>query len=257
VTGPEISRDGYRALLETALESGYALVPVEEHASEAELVCLLRHDVDADLGAALELARIERELGVRATYFVMVRSPVYNVFARRHQLLVEAIAAEGHRIGLHYDPGFPPRAGRSHEEQIAVERETLEELLDLPVESVAFHQTRLAPGATEITARDAVKANFLPGFHFVADSNKSEAVLETLDLFRERRFPRVQLLVHPMWWVGTAEDGTETLWERALLANLERMQEQLLETERGFGAPRTFTITPATRDAGPRAAGAS
>jgi peptidoglycan/xylan/chitin deacetylase (PgdA/CDA1 family) len=241
---PAFSPRAYRLLLAAGLEAGYAFVPVEEHETcDADRVCLLRHDVDSDPGAAATIARIEAELGVRATYFVMLRSPVYNLFARECHDLVRELTVLGHTLGLHYDPAYPPQAGRTHTEQIDVERRVLEEMFGVPVGSVAFHQPSLVPGAFEIEVRGAVKSNNLVGYQMVADPNQSEAVLAAYDSFRIGDPPKLQLLVHPMWWVGSQEERPEELWERAILANWERTQRQLL-VERAYGPPRRLVLEP-------------
>ena len=109
LTAP-FTRAGFEALLEGALEAGYTFAPFDQVPDVAQ-VCLLRHDVDADLGAAVELARIEQRVGVQATYFCMLRSPLYNVFGRRNVELVHELVSLGHEIGLHYDVGFDPPVG--------------------------------------------------------------------------------------------------------------------------------------------------
>jgi len=244
---PDFSLDGYRRLLQSGLDNAYTFVPFEGHEScHDERVCLLRHDVDADPGAAFELARVEAELGVVSTYFFMLRSPLYNLFMRANQLLVDEILGLGHRFGLHYDPGFPPRRGRTHTEQVEVELRVLEDMFGFRPGAVAFHQPSLVPGAMEIVVRGAVKANFLPGYHFVADPNMNPLVFTAFELFRTREEPRIQLLVHPLWWVGAAGDPAAR-WERALRANVERTQEQLVAIEGAFGPRRTIRIEPRTR----------
>lgn len=239
---PTFSPATFRLLLRAAREGGYSFVTFDEAAAtRAERVCVLRHDVDSDPAAALEIAEIEAREGVRATYFVMLRSPVYNLFLRANQLLVEEIAALGHAIGLHYDPAFPPRRGRTHTEQITAERRVLEELLGVPIPAVAFHQPSLVPGAFEIEVEHAVKANGLDGFHFLADPNQSPRVFDAFDVFRKGEPAKLQLLVHPMWWVD-AEASPPELWDRAIAADWDRAQAQLL-IERAYGPPRTLTLT--------------
>src|SRR2546425_7522821 len=138
---PDFSLDGFRRLLQAGLDNDYAFVPFEDHESyDAERVCLLRHDVDSDPGAALAMARVEAELGVVATYFFMLRSPLYNVFGRANHELVEAVLDLGHRLGLHYDPGFEPRAGRTHTGEISVELDVLERMFGVRPGAVSFHQ---------------------------------------------------------------------------------------------------------------------
>jgi hypothetical protein len=244
---PTFSTATFRSLLSAGLEGGFRFVTFAETPGlQADRVCAIRHDIDSDPGAGLTLAEIEAEEGVRATYFVMLRSPVYNVFARANQQLVEQIAALGHAIGLHYDPGFPPACGRSHTEQIDLERRTLEEMLGLAVGAVAFHQPSLVPGAAEIEVEGAVKANGLPGYHFLADPNQSPRVFEAFEVFRTGDPPRLQLLVHPMWWVGGPSFSAPELWERAILADWERSQRQLL-IERAYGPPRRLALEPDER----------
>lgn len=238
---PTFSTATFRLLLRAGLDGGFSYVTFPEaEAARSERVCVLRHDVDSDPEAALELAEIEAEEGIRATYFVMFRSPVYNLFQRANQLLVEKIAALGHAIGLHYDPGFQPRRGRSHTEQITTERLALETLLGLPVRSVAFHQPSLVSGAFEIEVDQAVKANGLASFHFLADPNQSRRVFDAFEVFRTGKPPRLQLLIHPMWWVEPTATAPE-LWERAVEAEWERSQEQLL-IERAYGPPRRLRL---------------
>ena len=234
----------FRSLLRAGLEGGFRFVTVDETEAVGpdERVCVLRHDVDSDPGAALELAVIEAEEGVRATFFVMVRSPVYNLFARETQELVEGIAAKGHAIGLHYDPGFPPRGGRTHTEQIAVELDVLSRLLGLEVRSVALHQPSLVLGAFEIPVEGAANANALD-YHFLADPNQSPRVFEAFDVFAAGEPRRLQLLVHPMWWVGDEGKTPAELWDRAVRAQWERAQRQLL-VERAYGPPRTLVLEP-------------
>ena len=241
------TRDGFRALLATALAAGYAFVSFDAADASAERVCLLRHDVDADLGAALELAEIEAEARVRATYFLMLRSPLYNLFGRANHRIAETIVGLGHWLGLHYDPAFPSGA-RDASEAVALEARILSDEFGVPVRAVSFHQPASAEGVAEVRPPGLVSAFDLPGFRYVSDANKVVACGELFRLFRERRHDRIQLLVHPLWWA--TDDGglaAERLWERAILANLERTQEQLTATERAYGAARAFRIEPEAR----------
>lgn len=51
------------------------------------------------------MAALEAALGVRATYYVMVRSPYYNAFSLEVRTAVQMIAHYGHEIGTHVDLG--------------------------------------------------------------------------------------------------------------------------------------------------------
>jgi hypothetical protein len=63
------------------------------------------------------------------------------------------------------------------------------------------------------------------------------------EIFEHAVHPRLHLLLHPVWWVAQ-DRGLTTMdaFDRALLANWQRAQEQMLETERAYGAERRFLI---------------
>jgi hypothetical protein len=239
------TRSGYADFVEGARAAGYDFVSFPEAvAASAPRVCLLRHDVDADLGAAAELAQVERAADARATYFCMVRSPLYNVFGRAETKLIDEILGLGHWLGLHYDVAVEPRAGRTHEESITAEANMLAEMFGAPVEAVSFHQPAANPSVREVETGKLVSAYDFHGFHYVTDANKADDFMHVVDGLRAGLHPRIQILIHPLWWV--TEDpraSTEDLWDRAILSNLERSQEQLAAMERAFGGRRRFAIT--------------
>jgi len=53
------------------LKQKYKIVPFCEVSKEDDSFLILRHDVDASLEAALKMARVEKNLGIRSTYFVL------------------------------------------------------------------------------------------------------------------------------------------------------------------------------------------
>lgn len=239
------TRAAYRAVLGQLAASGRRCVAYGEEALAAAGPCvLLRHDVDADPGAALALAQAEAAAGARATYFVMLRSPVYNAFSRDAAAALAGIAALGHWIGLHYDAAVEPQAGRTHAEQAELEAQALAALLGVPVAALSFHQPALGT-ADPATIRPAGLASAWDpeGFAYLSDANKRFAAETLAAALADPERPRLQLLIHPEWWVGDdPARSTSELWDDALGRCFDRMQEQLLATERGFGPPRSFLV---------------
>ena len=186
-----------------------------------------------------------RELGVSSTYFVMLRSAFYNLFGRDNHDAVHALVGLGHRIGLHYDAAYKPpgEVTRSHAASIELEAAFLESMFSIPVRTVSFHQPSFGPDPGEMHPRGLVSAWNMPGYAYVSDANKSEGMSRTEELLASGLRPAFQLLVHPIWWATDDPTATtEELFDRAMLANLEREQEQILAVERAFGARRSFTI---------------
>jgi hypothetical protein len=108
----------YRRLLQAMLDAELIPVLYREYASKRDMkaILLLRHDVDSDLDAALNLAAIEFSMGIRSTYFLLppgdygMRSNYYGCIAlgkvwHSKKLLAAArqLVAYGHEVGLHND----------------------------------------------------------------------------------------------------------------------------------------------------------
>lgn len=242
----EFTLDAYQELLKTALTSGYSFLAFHDpERFGIDKVCLLRHDIDADLGAAVELAKIEANLGVRATYFLMLRSPIYNLMGRENTRLAQQVVGLGHWLGLHYDEGFYPDQRYTTEEWIDLEAEILSNVFGQEIKVVSFHQ----PSEDVLSGKlrlnrfiNTYDKNDLPEYFYISDSNMIWKH-DPFDVFSHSLHPKLHLLIHPLWWNTTTPNlPTQVVWNNALLSNLYRSQKQILATERAFGNARRFSI---------------
>lgn len=89
----------YRILLGSLQKVGYRFQTFEEFMTEPAQgkAIVMRHDVDELAWNALKLAKVENELGIRATYFfrVVKQSNVPEV--------IREIVKLGHEVGYHYE----------------------------------------------------------------------------------------------------------------------------------------------------------
>lgn len=89
----------YGELLEGARAAGYDWASFDRHPRRGDV--FLRHDVRVSLEAALELARVEHELGARATYLLMTESAFYNLDSHVGRYAQRQLRQWGHAVGLH------------------------------------------------------------------------------------------------------------------------------------------------------------
>lgn len=88
----------YKQLLESLLEQGYTFQSFEEFVTQPnKKVVVLRHDVDKLPHNALDLARIEHSLGLKASYYYRI------VKESNDPDLINAVKALNHEIGYHYE----------------------------------------------------------------------------------------------------------------------------------------------------------
>jgi hypothetical protein len=91
--------DHYAELLDAAQAGGYRWARFDREPEPGDL--FVRHDVDLSLDAALQLARLEREHGATATYFLMTESIFYNLASSEGRDAIAELCELGHALGLH------------------------------------------------------------------------------------------------------------------------------------------------------------
>ncbi len=196
----------YRGLLRAARDR-YAFRPFASALRMTDGV-LWRHDIDMSPHRALALARIEKEEGVQASYFVHLHSNFYNALEADVIERLRQIAALGHEIGLHFDPqvaGLAPSDEAAIERAVALERDVLQHAVGAPVVALSFHDPDVA-GFTDVPADtiaglvNAYGATLRTHFAYCSDSNGYWRFTPIRDVLGEGH-ARVQVLTHPEWWV--------------------------------------------------------
>ncbi len=237
----------YRRLIAAARAAGYAFEPLSAVTAaqrSAAPVCFLRHDCDNDLVAAARLARIESEAGVTSTFFVMLRSAMYNAMAPTNAELVREIVGLGHRIGLHFDESLHAdvKPGRIAE-LVDRERAWLHQEFDQPIEVVSFHQPspRVLEGNFALNCLNTYDRAAFAGVHYVSDSNLRFRDGDPVALFENRRHRLIQLLLHPEWW-SERPLSLDAKWDAMLANNVDLMQQGLIGRELTFTKRRRFRI---------------
>jgi SAM-dependent methyltransferase len=242
---------GYARMLEAALQAGYEFLTFDRIGLEGRpLSCLLRHDVDSELLGCGPMLDVERNLGVRATYFIMVRSTANNAFSLEGRAAVERILADGHRIGLHFmGERCDGDAHQAISEEVRREAQWLRAEFDTPIEAVSFHQPTRAILDGQLDIRGMVNTynrRQMGDYFYVSDTNMHWRHGHPADLFRRAEHPRLHLLIHPMWWTPKPVSLREK-WLRVLRTNQEAVvghwqaRERTLERVELLTDPQTQT----------------
>lgn len=196
----------YRELVEAALAGGYTPATFDRDPQSGLLY--VRHDVDLSLEAALQMARVEAELGVTATYFLMTRSVFYNLASHEGTTAIDALRSLGHRVGIH---AVHPDA-------------SIDDRFD-PV--LAWHNPEpsyMSKPVAELV--NVMEPRFFDPATYRSDSNQHWRSGDPRAELRAGAFPWLQLLTHPEIWVYPGATMGETM--RAMVeAERERRLEQL------------------------------
>lgn len=182
---------------------------------------LIRHDVDITPWAALAMAAVEHEEGVETTYYYRLHAPYYNLLDGATLDSVQAVAAMGHEVGLHYEPGFFLERGEDPVQGTRRDIRIFEELIGRRTHSIAQHQPAQGPLLEDISndhpcAYQPALVRAIPyfgdsGFHW-----REGCVCTKLD------HPQLHTLIHPHSWVR--EPGP---WQAVLRRHARDLSQRL------------------------------
>lgn len=200
---PPFTLDGYRALVGRLVALGYHCRSFHD-VDPAARHLVLRHDIDQSIGVAREMADLESREGWRSTWFVLMRTEMYNAFSRSNAAHLREMIAAGHEVGLHLDATHYGDAGEL-ERGALTECRMLEDVTGMPVRVISFH--RPAPSLVGNSHRIAGRIHtYMPRFmHEMGYSSDSRGEWRhglPWDHAAVGEGHALQLLTHAIWWVG-------------------------------------------------------
>lgn len=224
----DFTQDGYRRLLRALLERGYTAVGYDV-AKPAKKLLILRHDLDVSLQAAEPIAEIERELGLRANYFVLLRTEMYNPFSAAARASLAYIRAQGHEIGLHLDASLYGNELAVLDEAAGTECRALEAATGASVRFISFHRPAKALYGYDgplAGRRHAYEPLFFEAMGYCSDSRGAWHHGHPLAHEAVKAGRALQLLTHPIWW-QEAGDEPDVRLRRFLDDRMDFLDEEL------------------------------
>ena len=196
---------------------------------------ILRHDVDFSLTAALNMARVESDMQLRATYFLLLDSPNYNLLSHGCCSVPRQLVSMGHEVGLHYDvQALLERDGAAMRMQLQYEIDILEGITGNPIVSIAMHNPSSYgndPFADDKNFINAYDPRFTKAIAYFSDSCGAWRN-SAYNVFQDANIPdKLQILFHPFYWAETVGNRLERLdkWVDETYNAMEERREQILK----------------------------
>jgi hypothetical protein len=192
---------------------------------------VVRHDIDMTMDSAVKMAEIEHEIGIKATYFILLRSGMYNVFSKEVDEKIRRILELNHTIGLHFDPSlYLYKSVRSLDKYCFDECLLLERWFNINIDIVSFHR----PASIFLGLDDCIGGRshtyqpcYFKDIAYCSDSRGDWHYGHPLDIIKLGNFPALQLLVHPVWWDSQSNESSEKRLDRLVVEHNHDYQIEL------------------------------
>ena len=212
--------------------------PIADYSSIpwGERFVLWRHDVDFSLNRSLALAKVESELGLKATYFLNPHSLFYNLAESNQHEIIKEILKLGHDIGLHFDSSFFREISESDlNDFVAWEADYLKWLFN--VEPVAFSFHNPVAGTLKFEADtyggllNCYSKRFKTEVSYCSDSNGYWRFRRLYDVLNDARDSCLQVLTHPGWWQDRPMPPRQRIFRSAFgrAASIMRTYDEALQ----------------------------
>ncbi|WP_343564173.1 hypothetical protein [Kiloniella sp. b19] len=218
----------YKDILTALSDTGYCFVDFHTARPEQKHI-ILRHDIDMDIAAALEMAELEHSLSIKSTYYVLLTSSLYNAFTAENVALLKQIGNLGHNVDLHFDASIYPGDSDTLDQEARKECARLEGLTGRTVNSISFHRPaqEFLNNPHKLADRiHSYQPRYFSEMGYCSDSRGEWRHGHPLDHEALKQGTALQLLTHPIWWVFEGSSPQEKL-NRLVAGRHAEYKEQL------------------------------
>ena len=201
----------YSELIGSFLEAGYRDTFFKSNVDRNGAL-ILRHVIDFDVEYADKISLIEDQLGVKSTFFFLMRSKSYNLLEPNNVEIIKSISARGHQVSIHFDP----TVYQDIEKGFALEKGIFEKVFDVEVEIISIHRPSeyfLNNPRSICGVSHTYQPIYMNDIKYFSDSQGVFRYGRPLDSIEFNRNESIQLLTHPVWWVTVASDPLAKLSE--------------------------------------------
>ncbi len=174
---------------------------------------ILRHDVDLSLRMAYNVFKLEKDIGIKSTFFVLLSSPSYNILSNSNREILREMISSGFEIGLHFDPKLYLGKGKELSIHVKQEASILSDIIGKNVKSISFHN----PSISSITFVESDLINAYDEKFFGDEKYFSDSCMDFRGknpysfVDNSNKKTSLQILLHPEFYGDQEYTFTEML----------------------------------------------
>jgi len=162
---------------------------------------ILRHDVDFDIKAAYDLAKLEKDNEIKSTFFLMVTSYTYNPLSVENRSMIASINEWGFEIGLHFDPSIYGHINDAQlETKLNEETKVLSSVINDKIKSISIHNPSVHGKFPFFKGyRNAYDEKIFANGRYISDS-RMKFPTDIYQFVEKVKEHPIQILLHPMYY---------------------------------------------------------
>ena len=206
----DFTYSAYTELIKLIKHNGYSIVFYGDESEQKK--CILRHDIDMSMEKALRMAELEYSLGVKSTYFVLLKTDFYNPFSARSEDMLKRISDMGHTIGLHFDEVAYPH-GTDIPQAIKREAGILSQAVGRKITVVSMHR----PSKETLSANykidgiiNSYSEEYFHNYKYLSDSRRRWRE-NAEEIIAGGQYQNLHILTHAFWYFDEPTDIRATM----------------------------------------------
>ncbi|MDC3287648.1 hypothetical protein OAV00_01785 [Candidatus Marinimicrobia bacterium] len=202
--------ENYESLLERFLNKSYKFIFFPELQIEENRQIILRHDVDLDLDLAFQMAKIENSLGIKSTYFFLLRTDSYNLISDTSADILYKFKELGHSVSLHFDMLLYENI----KDGLEKEREIFAYYFDTEINIISIHRPNdefLKNPEGYFNVENTYEKMYSKDIQYFSDSEGSFRFGYPTNSNAFENNKNIQLLIHPVWWTTNGNNVINTV----------------------------------------------
>ena len=225
----DFSYSSYEKLISLLKQYNYSITDYNNY-KKYEKSVILRHDIDFSIKDSYKFSLFEESLGIKSNYFVLLSTGFYNPMEKRVRT-----------IGLHFDTTAYDNTDLN--KPIQSEKHILEEILEAPVNLIAFHRPAPTVLANNLKFPGLINVYSKEFFHDCKYCSDSRFFWRDnpYELITSQKYDRLQILTHAFCWAESDRCPahvyksfiSQASWERYkyLTENIRNPEEFISEEE--------------------------
>lgn len=194
----------YREIIQLLKKQNYQFYFFSSPPHPKKRMVYLRHDVDYSPENALRLAQIENQDQAKATYFIRLSAPFYNIFDPHYCRIIKKIIQLKHQVGLHFEgdeQGSTNLSQKNIEKEVARQLKIIKNTFNIQ-NIVSFH--RPPPKLLNQNFKNFIstyESRLINQTNYLSDSRgqwRKGCICQFLKSARPTE--NLQILTHPIWW---------------------------------------------------------